>query len=367
MSHVRVFCPGPIEVDAEILGVMSAPQRIHYGRPFAELYERVVHALRPIFGTEGYVAVLPGCGTLANEMAIRALLDEGETALIVDSGFYADRIEQAIFGCGGKAERLRLSEGSPADPADLERALEAHKVDLICIVHVETSTGLVNPLRELADVARRHEIPVLVDAVASLGATRCEMDAWGIAIMTSASQKALEAPPGLGLIAVSDASWSLIESKASPKGLFTDLRYWKKSYDAERYVLPAPVTMPVAVVDALEAALAKIHTEGLTERYLRHERAGSFFRDAITELGLEIVAEPKARATNVTAVHTSGRFRPDELVEFLEKRHRLRIATGVGDLQHSVFRVGHMGDNAREEALSPVIAGIVDFLARDSL
>jgi len=296
-------------------------------------------------------------------MAIRALLDEGETALIVDSGFYADRIEQGILGCGGKAERLRLREGNPADPTDLERALEGRKVDLICIVHVETSTGLVNPVGELADVARRHGIPVLVDAVASLGATRCEMDAWGIAIMTSASQKALEAPPGLGLVAVSDASWSLIESKKSPKGLFTDLRYWKNAYDTERDVLPAPVTMPVAVVDALEAALTKIHAEGLAERYLRHERAAVFFRKAMSELGLEIVAKPEAQAANVTAVRSGGRFRPDELVEFLETRHQLRIATGVGELQHSVFRVGHMGDNASEEALNLVITGIDEFLA----
>jgi alanine-glyoxylate transaminase/serine-glyoxylate transaminase/serine-pyruvate transaminase len=364
LPHLRVFCPGPIHVDPEILRLMAAPQRIHYGRSFAELHERVVDGLRPIFGTRGYIAVLPGCGTLANEMAIRALLDEGETALIVDSGFYADRLEQAILGCGGKSERMRLRQGSPADPAELERALAKRTYDLVCIVHVETSTGVINPVGELAATAKRRGAPVLVDAVASLGAAVCEMDAWGVDIMTSASQKALEAPPGLGLIAVSDESWPLIEGKISPKGLFTDLRYWKRSYERDRDFLPAPVTMPVAVVDALLAALTKIHAEGLAERYRRHERAGAFFRAAMSELGLEMAADAKASAPSVTAVETGGRFEPAGLVDFLEKEHDLRIATGVGVLQDAVFRVGHMGDNAREVALQPLIDGIAAFLAR---
>ena len=364
MSHVRIFCPGPIEVDPAISAVMSGPQRIHYGRPFAELYRRIVRGLRPIFGTTGYIAVLPGCGTLANEMAIRAFLDEGETALIVDTGFYADRLEQAVLGCGGKAERLHVPEGRAADPAELERALARRRPDLVCIVHVETSAGVVNPLGELAQVARQHSVPVLVDAVASLGATYIEMDAWGIAVMTSASQKALEAPPGLGIVAVSDASWDRIENKGSPKGLFTDLCYWKRAYDAEGDFLPAPVTMPVAVVDALELALAKIHREGFAERSLRHARAGAFFCNEMTKLGLGVVAAPEARAPSVTAVATGGRFHPNELVDFLERRHRLRIATGVGELKDSVFRVGHMGDNASEEALEPLIAGIAEFLDR---
>ncbi len=151
------------------------------------------------------------------------------------------------------------------------------------------------------------------------------------------------------------------KAKSLPEGSSPTSATWKKAYDAERDFLPAPVTMPVAVVDALELALAKIHAEGLTERFLRHERAGSFFCRAMTKLGLGVVAASEAHAPSVTAVTTGGRFHPNELVDFLERRHRFRIATGVGELKDSVFRVGHMGDNASEEALEPLIAGIAEF------
>ncbi|MES0826920.1 pyridoxal-phosphate-dependent aminotransferase family protein [Ruegeria sp. SCP11] len=364
MGLIRNFTPGPVEVSEEVLAAQYGSQALHVGSEFSKVYIRVTENLQQFFGTSGHVAVVPGCGTLANEMAARALLDEGQTALILDAGYFSNVLKKSVEGCGAKAVLLPVPEGKPADPEMLREALFAQKIDLVCFTHVETSTGLLNPVDTLARVARDEGVPVLVDSVSALGTCPAQMDDWGVSIMTSASQKGLESVPGLGLVAVADHVWPQIEAKQTPRGGFTDILRWRDQYDAARDWHPSLTTMPVAGVRALDVALRKILTEGLDTRYARHSEARDYLCRSMQAMGFEMQIQVGARAPGVTAVRAGAAFQSSDLVAALVADHSIRIAGGFGTNREEVFRVAHMGDNANMSALRPVVTGIKDFLSR---
>ncbi|MCL6285590.1 aminotransferase class V-fold PLP-dependent enzyme [Ruegeria sp. 2012CJ41-6] len=362
MARIRNFTPGPVEVSEKVLAAQYGSQGLHVGPEFSQAYVRATRNLQPVFGTDGYVAIVPGCGTLANEMAVRALLDEGQTALILDAGYFSNVLRKSVEGCGGIAVLLPVEPGRPADPDQLRSALGQQQIDLVCFTHVETSTGLLNPVEALAKVASEAGVPVLVDSVSGLGTAASHMDDWGVTIMTSGSQKGLGSVPGLGLVAVSDAAWPRIAQKKSPRGGFTDIRRWKEQLEAAPDWHPSLTTMPVGVVHALDVALLEMQTEGLETRYARHEDARAFLCDAMEGVGLELQIEEGSRSPGVTGVKTSGAFRSSDLVRYLIEYHQIRIAGGFGANKEEVFRVAHMGDNACRAALRPVIAGVKAFL-----
>ncbi|KIC39034.1 hypothetical protein RA27_17925 [Ruegeria sp. ANG-R] len=362
MAHLRNFTPGPVEVSDEVLAAQYGPQRLHVGPGFSQAYVRTTENLRKVFGTSGYVAIIPGSGTLANEIAISAMLDAGQTALILDAGYFSSILKWAVEGCGANAVLLPVADGNPADPEALRVALATRKIDLVCYTHVETSTGLQQPVEALAKVAQEAGVPVMVDSVSALGTCPAQMDDWGISIMTSGSQKGLESVPGLGLVAVADTAWARIEAKQSPRGAYTDILRWRDQLDAARDWHPSLTTMPVAAVYALDVAMNKILSEGLDTRYTRHVEARDFLCGAMEKLGLELQIVPGSRASGVTAIKTSGRFRSSDLVAALAAGHNIRIAGGFGANKEDVFRVAHMGDNAKVGVLRPVTDGVESFL-----
>ncbi|WP_420583641.1 pyridoxal-phosphate-dependent aminotransferase family protein [Ruegeria sp.] len=366
MTHIRNFTPGPVEVSSEVLAAQDGPQRLHVGPEFAQAYMRATENLQKVFGTSGHVAIVPGCGTLANEMAIRAMLDVGQTALILDAGYFSTILKWAVEGCGAKAVMMPVPEGKPADPEAVRAALAEQKIDLLCFTHVETSTTLLQPIEALAKVAQEAGVPVMVDSVSALGTCLSRVDDWGIAVMTSCSQKGLESIPGLGLVAVAENAWPRIEAKTSPRGGVTDLLRWRNQVEVARDWHPSVTTMPVAAVHALDIAVGKALSEGLDARYDRHSTARDFLCDAMEGLGFDLLIDAGSRAAGVTGVKTGGRFNSSELVAYLVENHGLRIAGGFGTNREEVFRVAHMGDHASISALRPVLAGLESFLATQS-
>ena len=362
MARIRNFTPGPVEVSEEVLAAQYGSQGLHVGPEFAATYQRITRNLQQLTGTSGHVAVVPGCGTLANEMAFRALLSPGQTALILDAGYFSSVLRRSAEGCGARVIMLPVAAGKPADPADLARALSEHQVDLVCFTHVETSTGLLNPVAGLAAVARDAGVPVLVDSVSALGTCPVQMDDWGVTALTSASQKGLESVPGLGLVAMSEQAWETLSAKGGEEAGFTGLMRWKTQFETATDWHPSLTTMPVAVVNALDVALSRILTEGAGARYSRHQAARDFLCQAMQQAGLELQIEPGARAPGVTAVRTGGAFRSSDLVRALVRDHHIRIAGGFGPNSEEVFRVAHMGDNADVAALRPVVSAIESFL-----
>lgn len=362
MTRIRNFTPGPVEVSEEVLSAQYGQQKLHVGADFAATYIRVTEGLQKIFGTSGHVAVVPGCGTLGNEMALGGYLAPGKRALILDAGYFSSVLQRSVEGCGAEPVLLPVPEGQPLAPEALRTALTQQNYDLLCFTHVETSTSLLNPVKDYCQIARDAGVPVMVDSVSALGTCAAEMDAWGIDVMTSGSQKGLESVPGLGLVALSDRAWEHVESTGIRRGGVTDLLRWREQFDTARDWHPSLTTMPVGVVYALDVALQRMFSEGLSDRYQRHRTARDFLCAELADLGLELQIRDGARAAGVTAVKTGGRFASSDLVTYLATEHQIRIAGGFGANKEEVFRVAHMGDHASIPALRPVVSGIAQFL-----
>jgi len=232
----------------------------------------------------------------------------------------------------------------------------------VIMVHGETSTGVLNPLREISQVFERHGAIVVADMVSTLGGTEINFDRWGIGIGVSATQKCLECPPGLAPIAVSPHAWELIERSKGP-GWYINLRTWQHCAREWADWHPHPVTMPSGLVQALRFSLRKIFDEGLERRWARHSEIATLARNALKNLGFELLVPDDREAMNtVTAAKGHAQLPAAALIRALKEKHQILIGGGLEKLAGQIFRIGHMGPTATREALVPTLLAIEDVL-----
>jgi len=231
------------------------------------------------------------------------------------------------------------------------------------MVHNETSTGIVNPIKEIGEISSEFDIPLMVDAVSSLGGMELKMDQWNIDICVTASQKCLESPPGLALIAISQKGWRTIEKhQDSRHGWYLNLRLWKK-YSRERAGWhPYPVTMAVNNILALRAALKKILAEGLDKRVARHAQIAKIVRIGLKNIGFSLIADERCLSNTLTVALTIPGTSPEEIIKFLRTKYYIQIAGGVSNLKDKSLRIAHMGSGASLNSVIPVMFGIEDYL-----
>ncbi len=237
---------------------------------------------------------------------------------------------------GADVDHLRYAWGETPDPDDVRARLRERDAKAVWVVHSETSTGVVSDLQPLAAAAKEAGALIVVDAVSSLGAVRCETDAWGLDVVVSGSQKALMTPPGLGLCAVSEAA--LAATGTSPRYYFD----WERTRKAQAK-LDAAFTPPVSLVAGLDVALGLLLEEGLEAVLDRHVRLGRAARAGAKALGLELFSPDEDRSAVVTAVRTPDGISSDDVVSGLRDRFGMTIANGQGDLKGKIFRLGHIG------------------------
>jgi aspartate aminotransferase-like enzyme len=237
---------------------------------------------------------------------------------------------------GAEVDHLRYAWGETPDPEDVRARLRERDAKAVWVVHSETSTGVVSDLQPLAAAAKEAGALIVVDAVSSLGAVRCETDAWGLDVVVSGSQKALMTPPGLGLCAVSEAA--LAATGTSPRYYFD----WERTRKAQAK-LDAAFTPPVSLVAGLDVALGLLLEEGLEAVLDRHVRLGRAARAGAKALGLELFSPDEDRSAVVTAVRTPDGISSDDVVSGLRDRFGMTIANGQGDLKGKIFRLGHIG------------------------
>ncbi len=237
---------------------------------------------------------------------------------------------------GAEVDHLRYDWGETPEPADVRSRLAERPAKAVWLVQSETSTGVVADVRSLAAAAREAGALVVVDAVSSLGAVRCETDAWGLDVVVSGSQKALMTPPGLGLAAVSEDA--LAAQGSSPRFYFD----WERTRTAQRK-LDAPFTPPVSLVAGLDVALGMLLDEGLDAVFDRHVQLGRACRAGVKALGLELFSPDEDRSAVVTAVRTPDGIDSGDVVRAVRDRFGVTIANGQGDLKGRIFRIGHIG------------------------
>jgi serine---pyruvate transaminase len=333
-----LFTPGPTPVPPEVLAAAAAPPIHHRGPDFKELLARTLERLKRICRTENDVVLFTASGTGAFESAVVNLLSPGERVLAVSAGEFGERWAKLAGAYGCDVETLAYEWGETPRSEDLERRLEETGAQVVFLVHSETSTGVVVDVQAFAAVAKDAGAMLVVDAVSSLGAVPLETDDWGVDVVVSGSQKALMAPPGLSLAAVSPTAWERCERASLPRFYF-DWRNYRKGLAS----LSPPFTPAVANVAALDVALGLLLEEGLEAAFARHAALGRACREGAKAMGLELFSPDEERSAVVTAILTPEEADAQALVLALRERFGITVAGGHGDLASRLFRIGHIG------------------------
>ncbi len=313
----------------------------HRGPEFAALLRDVEEGLRWALRTDNDLLIYPCSGTGGLEAAVVNLLSPGEKALFCTMGSFGDRWADIGAAYGAEVLRLKVPSGEPVDPEDVERILAEHPdVTTVFVTHNETSTGVVNDIPAIAAVVKGHGKLLAVDSVSGVGCMPLETDQLQLDVVVTGSQKGWMAPPGVAMVAVSQAALARADATTTPRWYFDFARERKYQQRSQTYTTPA-----ISVLYALQEGLAMMREEGLEEVWARHARVGEMIRAGVDALGLKFLAAEGHRSNSVTAVHSpfDGADALKDLLTSLRTRHGLVLAGGQGDLAGRIFRIGHLG------------------------
>ncbi len=351
MKKHYMFTPGPTMVPHEVLLAEAAPMIHHRTAQFSGILEEVVDRLKALFGTEQDVLILTGTGTAAMEAAVANVCSPGEKAICVPAGKFGNRWSELCEAYGCEVVNLDVEWGESLSPEQAKAALEEHPdARALYITQSETSTGALTDVEAVADVTRRTDTLLAIDAITGIGVHPCKMDDWGVDVVVSGSQKGCMMPPGLSFIAASPRSWDVIEACRSPR-YYLDLRAAKKKWQGSSQT---PWTGAVSLVRALQKALEMMFAEGLENVYARHQRLAEATRAAVKAIGLELVAG--SPVNGVTAVRGPEGVDTGDLVAQMRDNYGVQIAGGQAHLKGKIFRIGHMGYVGEEDLLVAISA-----------
>ncbi len=364
MQHLKLMIPGPIEVEDEVLEQMGAPVQAHYGDAWVAVHNETIGLLQQVIGTTGKVFMLPGSGSLAGDAIIHTLFAPGERVAVGINGHFGRRWLEIMQANGVEAVVLEVPPDQPLDPTTFDRLLAEDKtITGLVAVHLETSTAVLNPIRELAAVCRAHDRLFVVDAVSSLAGTPLEMDAWGIDVLASGSQKGLGGTAGLGIVAVNDRAWdAILHQPERPRSWYLDLRRWQWYAENWGDWHPFPVTMPCSVILGLRAALQSLVADGLEARFRRYEQVAARLRSGLEALGMRMFVPPPLMAPVLTAVYCPEGIDSADIIRYLAEAHQIKITAGFGPYKPYVIRVGHMGAVIGEADIDELLAALREFL-----
>jgi predicted phosphoserine aminotransferase len=333
-----MFVPGPVDVDPDVLAAQTQPMLPHRTKEFEAIFHRTENKSRKLFGTKHRVFLTASSGTGLQEAAVRNFASD--QVLSCANGAFGNRWYDVAVTNGKHADKLEAPWGQPIDPNQVADILKGGDYEIITIVHNETSTGLMNPVREIAAAAREvsPETLVCVDAVSSLAGTKIEMDAWGVDFTLTSSQKALALPPGLGLGATSDRAISQAET-VDNRGWYFDL----VRLENHRTKNSTPATPAISLIYALDFQLDRIFAEGLENRFSRHTEMAKRVQDWALDRGFGLYAAEGYRSQTVTTVENTRNIDISALNANLLERG-MRIANGYGNLKNKTFRIAHMGE-----------------------
>ncbi|MDQ3689867.1 MAG: alanine--glyoxylate aminotransferase family protein [Chloroflexota bacterium] len=338
--------PGPTPIPAAVRDAQARQMIDHRGIEFEELLRDTSTGLAELIGTSEEVLLLTGSGSGALEAAVVNTLSPGDRVLAVTIGSFGDRFAQIATAFGADVERFEVEWGQAADPEALRQHLASRDpFHAVLITHNETSTGVANPLRELAGIVR--EAPgdplLLVDGISGLGAMPFEMDAWGVDLVVSASQKAWMASPGIAIAAIGQRARAAGERARMPRFYwdFAEARRWAQKGQT-------PWTPAISVLYGLRIGIERLREEGRERTWARHAAIGNGVVAGIEALGLEPVAPKAHRSATVTAAWLPNGIEWSPFNAAMRAKG-LVIAGGQGKWTDRIFRFGHMGDVGIEE------------------
>jgi aspartate aminotransferase-like enzyme len=351
MKKYQLMAPGPTPVPSEVLLAMARPIIHHRAAEYEALFREVREALKRLVQTREEV-LTPACtGTGAMEAAVSNTLSAGDRVIVVNAGAFAQRWLAICKAYGLNAVELEAPHGETVAAERIAEALRANPgVKAVLVQHSESSTGVLHDVRAYAQVTGGTDALLIVDAVSSLGIADLPMDAWGIDVVVSASQKGLMLPPGLGLLALSEKAWGATRQSKLPKyylDLVEERKYAQKN--------EARFTPAVSIMVGLREVLRMIEAEGLVEVFRRHDRLSRATRAGAEALGLTLF--PKTTPSPaLTAVQVPPGVDADRVVERFATSHNITIDGGRGPTKGKIFRIGHMGYVADFDVITALAA-----------
>ena len=352
MPKYRLLTPGPVAVPERVRAAMARTLLHHRAPAFLPVLEEVRENLKRVFQTERDVLILTGTGSAGMEAAVANALSPGDKAVVVRGGKFGERWAELCDAYGVETVCIDVEWGQAVDPVVVRDAFDAHPDARALLVQAsETSTGVYHPIEELARIVREDDTRLLfVDGISGVGVHDLPMDAWGIDVLVSGSQKSWLLPPGLAFVALSERAVVAVERGTSPR-YYLDLR-------KELAVQPGnqtAFTTSVSLIAGLQEALRMILAEGLPRVLRRHEVQARMTRAAMQALGLELYA-PDSPSFACTAVRVPEGLDGKALIKHMTERYAVTVAGGQGQAAGRMFRIGHMGDVDVFDSITAVVA-----------
>jgi alanine-glyoxylate transaminase/serine-glyoxylate transaminase/serine-pyruvate transaminase len=353
--------PGPSPVSSRVLRALSLPVLSHLDPFLVTVLDETRARLARVFRSEegGLSLLVSGTGTSGMEACVANLAAPGKRALSVVNGYFGDRIAQMLTRYGAEVERVEGAWGRAIDPSAVEAALKRRPADLVTVVHAETSTGVLNPLGEVAALARARDAIVIADAVTSLGAMPLDIAAWQVDACYSCSQKGLGAPSGMAPVTFGPRA---LARRVPSRSFYLDLQLLEDYWVRRKY----HHTLSSSLLMAVREALAAVDEEGLEARWRRHERCHAALVAGLAAVGVELLPPEGERLWNLNAVRVPAAM--DAEGEAGVRRHLLHeasieIGAGLGPLAGKVWRVGLMGAGATPSIVLQFLAAFERALA----
>ena len=350
--------PGPSLIPPRVMRAMAAPVLSHLDPDFVPMLEEVRASLQRVFraDSKAFTIATSGTGTSAMEAAVANAVADGSRGIVIVTGYFGDRLAQIFQRYGSKVRRIDVEWGRSVDPQRLREELKREGADVIGMVHAETSTGVRNPIKELAAVAREHGALTIVDMVTSLGGHEVDLAGWGVDIAYSCTQKCIGAPSGLAPIAVSG---SARERLIPCRSFYLDLKLLEDYWIGRKY----HHTMSSTLVYALREALLMVEEEGLAARQARHERNHRALAAGIDAMGLSLLPPESERLWTLNAVRMPGGVDEAAVRRTLLTDYNIEVGAGLGPLAGKIWRVGLMGASSTPQTLLQFLAACEGALA----
>ncbi|MQG27527.1 MAG: alanine--glyoxylate aminotransferase family protein [SAR202 cluster bacterium] len=357
--------PGPSTVHPRVLQALSLPVMGHLDPAFFQVMDDVCEMLRMVFHTTNSMTVpISSTGTGAMETACANIIEPGDSMLVCRNGYFGIRLADIAERCGATVHVMDTPWGKAVDPQMLKDELKKHPgLKAVGVVHAETSTGVLSDMKELVDVIHESGTLAIVDAVTSLGGHEVRMDDWGIDVCYSATQKCLGAPPGLAPISLSPAAMDVVAKRPSKVQSFyfnlKDLEaYWNQTRAYHH-------TSPINMTYALREALRMMMEEGQENRINRHARVAAALRAGAEALGLSLLAEEGHRLNPLTTLSIPEGIEDAKVRRVLLNDYDIEIGGGLGEFAGKAWRVGLMGESARERNVFALLSALETILSKE--
>jgi len=344
----RLFTPGPIEVDEDVLSECGKVFPYHRDRSFAEVVEKTTERMQEILATKARIFFFTSSGTGAMEASVVNLLSEGDEVLIPSIGKFGERWREIAETFKLKVHFLDFPYGDSADPAKVDECLKKNPaIKAVLATFAETSTGALNDAMQMGQIIRAHDKLFVLDSIAGLGADELYMDKWNIDVAIGSTQKAICAPPGLSLVAYGDRAWEAAQSSTLPK-------YYFNMQIAEKFRLKGftPWTPSILVMMALSRSLEKITEKGIKEVWAEHEKWASVFREKMTGLGFKFLAKKPTNALSTILMPEGVESTP--IIADIRDKEGILFANGQQELKGRLIRFGHMGHSNEADTLKAI-------------